>query len=182
MDAKYFEEVRNVLQQFQDGYKERDMDQLDAFIELFVQDPDVELIGIGASERGGVEWFEGVDKVKEIIQSDWEYWGDVQIDVAGAKINVNGEIAWLTTTGTLEQNDTFDKAMTFYLNQMKEILEAESKDSDEKLLEATHFGLRRLRERLKGVGHKWPFVISAVLQKEAGKWRFHTIHWSMPVD
>ena len=122
------------------------------------------------------------DKVKEIIQSDWEYWGDVQIDVTGAKINVNGDIAWLTTTGTLEQTVTFDKAMPIYLDQMKEILGAENRDSDEKLIEATHFGLRRLRERLKGVGHKWPFVISAILQKEGGKWRFHTIHWSMPVD
>ena len=182
VSQKPIQSVRNMLGQFQDGYKERDLDHLDEFMALFTQTSEVELIGIGAFERGGVEWFEGLDKVREIIQSDWEYWGDVQIDVAGAKISINGNVAWLTTTGTLAQTDTFDKAMPFYFNQMKEIIESEDKEADERLMEATHFGMRRLRERLKGVGHKWPFVISAVLLKEDGKWRFHTIHWSMPVD
>ena len=127
MDAKYIEQVRSILGQFQDGYKERDMDQFDAFIKLFVQNPDVELIGIGASERGGVEWFEGVDKIREIIQSDWEYWGDVEIDVAGAKITAKGDAAWLTAAGTLEQTDTLDKAMPQYLEQMKDLLDNRGK-------------------------------------------------------
>jgi hypothetical protein len=182
MNVKAIEQVRNILQRFQDGYTERDLDQLDDFLALFIQNDDVELIGIGAFERGGVEWFESLDKIREIIQSDWEYWGDVEIDVAGAKITVNGDTAWLTTTGTLEQTGTFDKALPVYLDQMKQIIEGEERNSDEKLVEATHFGMRRLRERLKGLGHRWPFVLSAVLQKEEGQWRFHTIHWSMPVD
>ena len=175
-------EVRDVLQKFQRGYDERNLAELEQFLALFVPSSAVELIGIGAAERGGYEWFEGIDKVREIIKSDWEYWGDVKIDVAGAKITVNGDTAWLTTTGTLEQTDTFDEALPFYLQQMADMLAADDVDPDMKLLEATHFGMRRLRERLKGKGHKWPFVISAVLQKEAGQWRFHTIHWSMPVD
>ena len=174
-------EIRNVLKQFQDGYKERDLEKLDEFVSLFVQSDDIELIGIGAFERGGIEWFEGVNKVREIIQSDWEYWGDVEIDVAGAKITAKGDTAWLTVAGTLEQTDTFDKAMPQYLEQMKDLLEGK-RDPDEKLMEATHFGMRRMRERFKGVGHKWPFVISAVMVNEDSRWLFHTIHWSMPVD
>ncbi len=179
---KPIEAVRTVLHKFQDGYKERNLEKMDEFLALFAPNDDIELIGIGASERGGYEWFEGIEKVREIIQSDWTYWGDVAIDVAGAKINVDGNVAWLTTVGTLEQTDTFDEALPFYLEQMAEILKAEDKDADERLLEASHYGVRRLRERLKGVGHQWPFVISAVLQQDAGQWRFHTIHWSMPVD
>lgn len=182
MDVECTENVRDILQLFQNGYYDRSLEALEDFMSLFVRRNDVELIGIAASERCGVEWFEGVDKVRDIIQSDWEYWGNVEIDVAGAKITINGDTAWLTTTGTLEQTETFDKAMPFYLEQMKLVIEDETKDPDEKLLETTHFGLRRLRERLKGAGYKWPFVISAVLLKEEGKWRFHTIHWSMPVD
>jgi hypothetical protein len=49
-------------------------------------------------------------------------------------------------------------------------------------MEATHFGMRRLRERHKGEGHSWPFVLTAVLVRSDDGWRFHTIHWSMPVD
>lgn len=181
-DPKIITQIGSVLQKFQDGYTERNLDQLDAFMDLFIQDGDPELIGIGAFERGGVEWFEGLDKIREIIQSDWEYWGDIQIDVAGAKISVKGDVAWLTTTGMLEQTDTFDKALPLYLDQMKSLLEAEDQCPDVKLVEATHFGMRRLWERSKGKGHKWPLVISAVLQNDEGDWRFHTIHWSMPVD
>ena len=176
------EEVRSILKWFQDGYKKRDIDNLDEYMALFEQNEDVELIGIGASERGGYEWFQGIEEIRDIIESDWTYWGDVVIDVANAQISVEGNIAWLTTSGTLEQTDAFDTALPFYLEQMKEILEDEKRDPDEKLLEASHFGVRRLRERIKGVGHQWPFVISAVLRKDSGQWRFHTIHWSMPVD
>lgn len=182
MNTQNINDVRRKLQQFQDGYTNRNLEQIDAFMNLFVQNGDPELIGIGAAERGGYEWFEGLDKIREIIQSDWEYWGDVEIDVAGAKISIKGDVAWLTTTGTLEQTDASEKALPLYLNQMKEILGADDLDADAKLIEATHFGMRRLRENLKGRGHKWPFVISVVFQREADEWRFDTIHWAMPVD
>ena len=174
--------VREVLQQFLDGYRVRDLSKLDVFMTLFDQGDDIELIGIGASERGGVEWFEGSEAIREIIQSDWTYWGSVELDVDGAKITNLGRVAWLTTTGTLEQTDTFDQALPQYLQQMGEILEDEKVDPDERLIEASHFGIRRLRERLKGSGYCWPFVFSAVLIKRDSNWKFHNIHWSMPVD
>jgi hypothetical protein len=176
------DEVRSVLAAFQGGYAARDLTALDAFMALFDHDAGIELIGIGASRRGGPEWFEGYEAVREIIESDWRYWGQVHIDVAGAKITVLPRVAWLSTTGTLEQTETFDRALPLYLEQMKAILEDGEKDADEKLLEASHFGVRRLRERLKGQGHRWPFVLSAVLVRRKEGWRFHTVHWSMPVD
>jgi len=47
MDNSSIKEVRNVLQQFQDGYKERNFDLLDEFVSLFARTEDIELIGIG---------------------------------------------------------------------------------------------------------------------------------------
>ena len=44
--------------------------------------------------------------------------------------------------------DTSD--LGFYINQMKGLLEDEDLDLDGRLMEATHFGMRRLRERHKG--------------------------------
>lgn len=175
-------QVRAVLQRFQEGYTDRDLSRLDDFMELLAAGADTELIGIGASVRGGNEWFEGSGPIREIIQSDWEYWGDVRIDVEAAKITIQGDVAWLSTSGELVQMQTFDKAMVFYLNQMKDLLDDESSTLDARLMEATHFGMRRLRERHKGEGHSWPFVFTAVLVRVQGSWRFHTIHWSMPVD
>lgn len=176
------EDIRLVLQTFQDGYSARDLSQLDQFMTLFVQSDQIELIGIGAAERGGNEWFQGVEQVRDIVEGDWTYWGNVMLDVPGAKITVNGDTAWLSTQGKIVQTTTFDDALPFYMDQMKEMLEDEGRDPDSRLMEATHFGMRRLRERSLGMGHAWPFVFTAVLVQKDGQWRFHTIHWSMPVD
>ena len=43
--------VRSTLQKFQDGYTSRDVARLDEFMQLFVQDEGIEMIGIGASKR-----------------------------------------------------------------------------------------------------------------------------------
>jgi hypothetical protein len=151
-------------------------------MELIVPGDEAELIGIGAAKRGGTEWFQGAEQIREIIESDWTYWGDVCLDVEGARITTDGDTAWLSTSGDLTQTQTFDQALVFYLEQMRSLLEDESVDLDDRLVEATHYGMRRLRERHKGLGHSWPFVFTAVLVRRDGSWRFHTVHWSMPVD
>ena len=158
------EQVRTILQKFQDGYTTRDKSKLDEFMELFAPTDEIELIGVGASERGGNEWFNGRAAIREIIEGDWTYWGAVEIDVEGAKITVSGEMAWFSTTGTLTSGDEYEKAYPFYLT------------------DATHFGVNRLRDRMRGKGAKWPFVITGVLIKTDGKWGFHTIHWSFPAE
>lgn len=174
--------VRSALQKFQDGYTARDTGKLDEFMQLFVQDESIEMIGIGASKRAENEWFEGPERVREIVEGDWKYWGDVKLDVTGARITVRGEAAWLSTTGTVTQTETFDSAIQFHLDDMKAIFDKEELSADEKLMEVTHYGMRRLRERAKGLGHSWPFTFTAVLVRIEGDWRFHMLHWAMPVD
>jgi len=174
--------VRAVLRRFQEGYQTRDLTELDAFMDLFVSGDQAELIGIGATERGGYEWFQGSEAIRGVIESDWTYWGDVTIDIEGARISVSREVSWLSTTGWLRQTQTFDQALRFYLEQMKGLLDNTALGPDDRLMEATHYGLRRLRERDKGQGYAWPFVLTAVLVRERDGWRFHTLHWSMPVD
>lgn len=176
--------VMQVLQSFQDGYSTRDIDKLDHFMELFSPAEDIELIGIGASARNGYEWFQGPERIREIIESDWKYWGDVRLDVAGAKISVKGEAAWLSTVGEILQTDHIlsDEVTASSVEQMKQLLENAELSPRERLVEAAHYGVRRWREREKPAGYSWPFVISAVLVKHESQWRFHTIHWSMPVD
>lgn len=177
-------EIRQVLQSFQDAYTLRDISQIDEFLKLFVPGNEAELIGIGASARNQNEWFQGAERIREIIKSDWQYWGDVRLDVGEAKISVNGETAWLSTVGTLLQTAHIqsDEVTGFTLRQMKEILNDEKLSPGVKLIEAAHFGVRRWREKEKPAGYPWPFVFTAVLVKQENQWRFHTIHWSMPVD
>lgn len=176
------EEVRAALQQFQDGYTARDVMKLDEFMQLFAPDEEIELIGIGAAKRAATEWFVGPAAIRDIIEGDWTYWGDVTLDVADAKITIRGDAAWLSTTGTVTTTRAFDKALPQFLQQMKAMLENTEFDPDTQLMEATHFGMRRLRERSKGLGYAWPFTFVAVLVNTGDRWCFHTIHWAMPVD
>ncbi len=173
--------IRSTLQKFQDGYIARDVTQLDEFMQLFVQDDSIEMIGVGASKRTAHEWFEGLARIREIVESDWTYWGDVTFDVAGAKISVMGDAAWLSTTGTVTQTQAFDKALEFHAKDMKAIFDRADLTADQKIMEVTNYGLHRLYERSKGVGHHWPFTFTAVFMKIGETWRFHTIHWAMPV-
>lgn len=174
--------IRTTLQKFQDGYTARDVTKLDEFMQLFVQDESIEMIGVGASKRAANEWFEGLARIREIVEGDWTYWGDVKLDVTGAKITVQDDAAWLSTTGTVTQTQAFDTAIELHVNDMKAIFDREGLTTDQKLMEATHYGIRRLYERSKGLGHSWPFTFTAVLVKVGEEWRIHTIHWSMPVD
>lgn len=174
--------VRAVLQQFQDGYTARDTARLDDFMQLFAPDEQIEMIGIGAAKRAANEWFIGPAQVRDIVEGDWTYWGDVRLDVEGAKITVNGATAWLSTTGTVTQTAAFDTAIEFHLNDMKAMFDQEGLTADQKLMEITHYGMRRLRERSKGLGYSWPFTFTAVLVLVDDNWRFHTLHWAMPVD
>jgi len=176
------QQIRNVLQKFQDGYVTRNKSKLDEFMELFAPTDEIELIGVGASERGGNEWFNGRTAVRDIIEGDWTYWGAVDIDVEGARIAVSGETAWFSATGTLTSGDEYEEAYPFYLEQMRDLLMDESKSLDDRLTDATHFGVRRLRDRMRGKGARWPFVITAVLVKTDGIWGFHTLHWSFPAE
>ena len=177
-------EIQQFLQSFQDGYSARDVSKLDEFMNLFIPGDQPELIGIGASSRNQNEWFQGIERIREIIESDWKYWGDVKLAVKEAKITVKDDVAWLSTVGTILQTDQIhtDEVTGFTLKQMKELLDNESLSPRERLVEVSHFGIRRWREREKPAGFSWPFVFTAVLIKQDGQWRFHTIHWSMPVD
>jgi hypothetical protein len=174
--------VRSVLHRFQDGYTARDVNQLDAFMQLFVQSDDIELIGVGATKRGGPEWFQGLAAIREIVEGDWTYWGDVRLNLEGARITILGNAAWLSTDGDLISNQDYDKALPFYLDTMKELLVKEDLSLDARVAEVTQFGVNRLRDRIYGVGHPWPFTFTAVLVKTDGAWRFHTIHWSFPAS
>lgn len=106
MSAEQIEQVRAVLQKFQDLYMARDESRLDEIMSLFSEDPQTEMIGIGAEKRGGNEWFQGPMQIRDIIAGDWQYWGDVRFDVDSAKIITHTDTAWLTTSGRIIQAES----------------------------------------------------------------------------
>jgi hypothetical protein len=179
VDSGSLSEVRSVLQKFQDGYVKRDIKSLDKFMELFEEDERLEVIGTMAVDRGHREWCLGRKATKNLVEGDWKYWGDVALDVGGARIHILDNVAWLATWGTvtkIEDNKTsYQKA----LNRFEEVLKNQV-NNEEKILEIVREGTNTLCEVGKGETYIWPLRFTAVLIKRNGIWRFHQMNFSFP--
>jgi hypothetical protein len=167
--------IRDVLQKFQDAYTRRDVRTVDSFLEqLFLLDNDLLIIGTGANE-----WCQGMEEARKLFVDDWEYWGDLCLDLPDAKITVEGTAGWVSAQGTVTktiEEDTFLDAMFEQLREQQEQQETPR---------ARAFNLLRstadaLFETGKGDLFVWPFRFSAVLVKQAEKWLFTQLHFSFP--
>ncbi|MBN1287938.1 MAG: nuclear transport factor 2 family protein [Anaerolineae bacterium] len=179
-DEATLQDIRAVLNEFQLGYTERDLDALDDFVELFAPGVEVEVIGTGGVVPGDEEWCAGREMVQELIANDWEYWGDVVIDVDDARIRVVGDVAWVSAPGTVTDfikpaencEDFFDYAIG--------IMQATSMPVEERMYEIMRQGMLTLAEARKGESYIWPFRFTAVLVREKRLWRFYQVQFSFP--
>lgn len=174
-------DILSTFYSFVKGYQGRDASSIDSFMELFSDCKDTQMIGIGATKPGEYEWFTGKDEIKEIILSDWQYWGAVHFDMEDIRITERNDTAWFSLCAELEQLEPNEDAWNFYNNQMMELLDDQSKSAHDRMFEAAHFAIRRIREKNLGVGYRFKMVITGVLVLEES-WKFHSLHWSMPVD
>lgn len=175
------QEIKAVFDALVDGYTRSPKDEIDDFMDLISDKADVQMIGIGATKPGAYEWFTGKEEIKEIIISDWTFWGDVHFDLSSLRVSEMNDVAWFSLCATLAQTEMSEETWAFFAGQMKEILEDESMSAHDRMFEAAHKGIRRVREKNLGVGHPFEMVITGTLVKE-DKWRFHMLHWSMPVE
>ena len=85
-------EVVEVLQQFQDGYTNRDTTIIDEFIEMFADD----IVYMGVASH---EFFKGKESVHKLTLWDWKNWFDLKISVAEIDIRINNDVAWFEVVG-----------------------------------------------------------------------------------
>ncbi len=172
-------QVRALLQKFQDGYFARDLKNLDEFMQLFVQSDDLEIIGTGAVEVDEHEWCRGVEATRELVENDWKYWGDVVYNVQGARIFVRGDVAWLATTATVTDVIVEKERYSGYIDYVRRVAE-EDDDAKQKMLDILLLGNELLAGILKGETCTWPLCFTAVAVKDEGEWRFHQMQFSFP--
>ncbi len=178
-DPEAVSAVRAVLQAFQDGYVKRDLRTLDAFMELFVRDDDLEVIGTGAIDPGVFDWCLGPADARRIVQVDWEGWGDLQLDVAGARIHVLGDVAWLATAANVTQNIPAASAYQDWRERARSRLESAG-SSEASLLETLAEAAITINDTRQGDTHVWPLRFTAVLLRRQGRWLFHGMTFSFP--
>jgi hypothetical protein len=193
MNATEIQAVRETLRAFQDGYDRRDKSLLSDYRRLFIPEDDLEVIGTGAVEPGGDEWCLGLDAACSLVENDWEGWGDLRLDVDDARIHVEGEVAWLATTGTVTMDLDTNETYKDYLAYMKEVAEDDEMDPRDRMLEVLRGASNTFFEAERGEKYVWPLRFTAVLvrrlsaQNEGGavggngthkRWLFHQVQFS----
>lgn len=172
--------VRDVLEKFQEGYTRRDPGQIDDFMQLFVPDEDLEVIGTGASQVDKDEWCLGQAMAREMVESDWRYWGDVRIDVAGAHIHSMGDVAWLAAPATVAMHLDVQESYKDYIDYVHETTKQEGLSAEQKAMEIMRGVTNTIFELSRGGDFVWPFRFTAVLVRREGRWFFHQMQFSFP--
>jgi hypothetical protein len=172
------EQVRKTLQIFQDYYTRRDPTLLPEFLDLMAED--LEVIGTNGFRPGEEEWYLDRNTASEIFLGDWEGWGDVQLDVPGARIRAHGEVAWLSCAGTVEMKIETEKGFADYLAFVKKYLDSEGLTAEQKLVYMLRGGTNTLYELRQGEKFVWPFRFTAVLKWENTGWKFQQMQFSFP--
>ena len=173
------EQVRQVLERFQDYYTHRDPTLLEDFLELLAGD-DLEVIGTNGIRPRQGEWYLGQAAARELFLGDWQSWGDLRLDVPEARIHVLGQVAWLSTTATVAMTIPADQNIPDYLAFVRKYLDTDGPSAEEKLLYILRGGNNTLFELRRGERFTWPLRFTAVLIRQEAGWKFHQIQFSYP--
>jgi hypothetical protein len=152
------EDVRKLLFAFSEGYASRDLAAVDDFMKIFAQDDHLEFIAVGGVSPGRGTWRVGRDGVRDLIRSDWEYWGSITVDTENAHISVVDDVAWLSTAATITTDDDTEEFIGDKVEVKGPVHNVSTGDTRTK-----------------------PLRMTAVLMKQEGEWKFQQIHFSFSI-
>ena len=171
------QEIRSLLQTFQDGYSRRDLAQLDAFMDLFT--PAAEVIGTNGVKPGVDEWYTSRASARQMIQGDWESWGDLRLDVDSASIQVNGNTGWIAVPATVTQTIGAENYAAF-LEFIKNYIDTSPLPPEKKLHYILRGASNTIYEMRRGEKFVWALRLTAVVVKASGMWKFAQMNFSFP--
>ena len=178
MESNGTDGILDLLHRFQDGYTRRDLGYVDEFMKLFSDSNELEVIGTNAVEPGTGEWCRSREAVRDLVAGDWEHWGDLVLDIAGAHINISGDVGWLAAKGQLTDTIPHKEQYQGYLAFVKEVLEDEESSDQMKTLDIVALGNDIVSGLALSETYVWPFRFTAVVVRDDGHWRFHQMQFS----
>jgi hypothetical protein len=170
-------EIRSLMQAFQDGYIQRDLNQTDAFMQLFTED--AEVIGTNGVRPAEGEWYMDRSSARELVAGDWEGWGDVRLDLDSMSIHSRGEVGWIAASAIVTQR-IGEENYASYLEFVKKYLERTDVSAEQKLLYILRGGTNTVYELRRGEKFVWALRFTAVVVQEAEGWKFAQMNFSFP--
>ena len=172
-----FDEIRSLLQAFQDGYTRRDISQVDKFMELFIAD--AEVIGTNGVRPGKDEWYTDRLSARELVQGDWQGWGDLRLDMDSISIHRQGFVGWVAATATVTQTIGSENYAS-YLEFVQKFIQDSDLSAEQKLLYILRGGMNTFYELRRGEKFVWPVRLTAVVVREGNPWKFAQMSFSFP--
>jgi hypothetical protein len=166
-----------LLNAFQDGYAHRDLSRVDVFMELFL--PDAEVIGTNGIKPGVDEWYTDRENVRELVQGDWECWGDFRLDLESASIHAIGDVGWIATSAIVTQT-IGDENYAAYLEYIQTYIEEPGISAEQKLHYILRGGMNTVYELRRGEKFTWPLRFTAVVVHQPDGWKFAQLNFSFP--
>jgi ketosteroid isomerase-like protein len=170
-------EIRSLLQSFQEGYVRRDLAQVDSFMELFTLD--AEVIGTNGVRPGVDEWYMDRAAARELVQGDWEGWGDLRLDLDAMSIRSRGDVGWVAAPATVTKI-IGEESYASYLEFVRNLIENSGLSAEQKLLHILRGGTNTVYELRRGEKFVWALRFTAVVVREADGWKFAQMNFSFP--
>jgi hypothetical protein len=171
------DEIRALLQAFQDGYIRRDVTQVDSFMELFTAD--TEVIGTNGVKPGVDEWYLDRASARALVAGDWEGWGDLRFEPDTMSIHARGEVGWVAASATVIETIGAENYAS-YLESVKTFFDDPKLSAEQKLLHILRGGTNTVYELRRGEKFIWPLRFTAVVVREADGWKFAQMNFSFP--
>lgn len=169
--------IRSLLEVFQDGYTRRDMTQVDSFMTLFTED--AEVIGTNGVKPGVEEWYMNRASARDLVQGDWEGWGDLRLDLDAMSIHSRGDVGWVAAPATVTKL-IGEEDYAYFLEFVKNLIETSELSPEQKLLHILRGGTNTVYELRRGEKFVWALRFTAVLVREADGWKFAQMNFSFP--
>lgn len=96
VDKKTENEIVEVLNSYGNAYANKD---LDAMLNLFLEDPDIVAIGTGEDE-----WVHGFDELKEGLKRDITQSESIKVHFKNLKVSSTDNVAWTSSYMTMNAN------------------------------------------------------------------------------
>jgi ketosteroid isomerase-like protein len=171
------DEIRQLLQKFQEGYIHRDLTQVDSFMELFTSD--AEVIGTNGVKPGVDEWYMDRASARELVAGDWEGWGDLRLDLDSMSVHSHGEVGWVAASATVTKTIGPENYAS-YLEFIKTFIDNPGLSAEQKLLHILRGGTNTVYELRRGEKFVWALRFTAVVVREADGWKFAQMNFSFP--
>ena len=171
------DEIRQLLQKFQEGYIHRDITKVDSFMELFTSD--AEVIGTNGIKPGMDEWYMDRLSARELVEGDWKGWGDLRLDLDGMSIHNRGDVGWIAASATVTEIIGSENYAS-YLEYVRNYIDKEDISAEQKLLNILRGGTNTVFELRRGEKFVWALRFTAVVVREADSWKFAQMNFSFP--